>query len=385
MTQTDNIYKLFNPSGCLKAEIISDFINLELSEKEQKLVKNHISYCELCKEATEGLRNLKKKEDLKSIVDEIKGDLNSKLPGNTINFSIKSHKIFYISSAASIAILIGLLFYLNNPFQKISEKNNLKENLLVESKSIPPMPEAIHKTQIKTSETEISSSDNQSLIQKTKVSQGPNSKNTNNNIKEPAYSAPIAELENAVKSPSINLQEAKVDSLLKGPESSYAYTDIASNQPFEYYLAEIIVTNSQTVKAEEFETLFLEIPGEDEMSKSKTPDMNRDSLSEVHFPAFVETMPEFQGGYAGLTTYLSQNLNYPRSAKERNTSGRVVISFIIEKNGEVSDVKILYGISEDCNQEALRVISSMPAWSPATQNGNPVKILFTLPITFQLL
>jgi periplasmic protein TonB len=95
-------------------------------------------------------------------------------------------------------------------------------------------------------------------------------------------------------------------------------------------------------------------------------------------------MPAFPGGQNGLTKYLQNHLNYPSEAKENGIEGQVVIQFIVDEYGHISDIKILRDIGGGCADEAIRVIKGMPAWKPGEQNGQTVKVYYTLPISFQL-
>jgi protein TonB len=85
-----------------------------------------------------------------------------------------------------------------------------------------------------------------------------------------------------------------------------------------------------------------------------------------------------------LDNYLQKNMKYPPVARENNITGRVIVSFVVEKNGDLSDVKVLRGIGGGCDEEAVRVLKASPAWKPSTQNGRSVRCTFTMPIFFQL-
>ena len=98
----------------------------------------------------------------------------------------------------------------------------------------------------------------------------------------------------------------------------------------------------------------------------------------------VEVMPEFPGGVDKLMAYLGKNIMYPASAKKAGVQGRVFVSFIVEKDGRVNESKILRGIGADCDEEALRVVNSMPKWKPGLSEGKPVRVQYNLPIKFQL-
>lgn len=98
----------------------------------------------------------------------------------------------------------------------------------------------------------------------------------------------------------------------------------------------------------------------------------------------VEQMPKYPGGEKAMLSYLSNNITYPATAKKEGIQGRVFVNFIIEKDGRVSEVKILRGIGGGCDEEALRVVSSMPDWEPGMQSGKAVRVSFNLPIKFKL-
>jgi len=98
----------------------------------------------------------------------------------------------------------------------------------------------------------------------------------------------------------------------------------------------------------------------------------------------VEKMPEYPGGEDALTEYLVSNIKYPVEAKTKGIQGRVFVSYIVEKDGAVTNAKILRGIGGGCDEEAVRVVSSMPKWIPGTQRGEPVRVQFNLPIMFSL-
>ena len=98
----------------------------------------------------------------------------------------------------------------------------------------------------------------------------------------------------------------------------------------------------------------------------------------------VEQQPEFQGGYEAMMNFIKKNMRYPASARRMGVDGTVYVSFVVSKDGSISEVKTIRGISADCDQEAMRVVSMMPPWRPGKQNGKPVFVRFVLPIKFKL-
>ena len=98
----------------------------------------------------------------------------------------------------------------------------------------------------------------------------------------------------------------------------------------------------------------------------------------------VEQMPQFPGGPAALMQFLSQNVKYPVEAHKAGVQGRVIANFVVEKDGSITEAKIVKSVSPELDAEALRVIGSMPNWMPGMQNGEPVRVKYTVPITFKL-
>lgn len=109
-----------------------------------------------------------------------------------------------------------------------------------------------------------------------------------------------------------------------------------------------------------------------------------EEIEEQHIFLVVENMPEFPGGEAAMYKFIGKNIEYPRMAKESGISGRVFITFVVERDGSVSDVQILRGIGGGCDEEAVRVIRKMPRWSPGKQRGKPVRVQYRMPIKFTL-
>jgi protein TonB len=98
----------------------------------------------------------------------------------------------------------------------------------------------------------------------------------------------------------------------------------------------------------------------------------------------VEQMPQFPGGEAALMKFLQSHINYPPMAAENNVQGRVVVQFVVEKNGNIGEVKVVRSVDKDLDKEAVRVCKSLPKFTPGRQNGQAVPVWFTLPVTFKL-
>lgn len=98
----------------------------------------------------------------------------------------------------------------------------------------------------------------------------------------------------------------------------------------------------------------------------------------------VEQMPSFPGGDAELMKYLSTHIKYPVVAEENGIQGRVIATFVVERDGSISDVKVIKSVDPSLDKEAIRVLKSMPKWIPGRQNGSAVRVKYTVPVTFRL-
>lgn len=98
----------------------------------------------------------------------------------------------------------------------------------------------------------------------------------------------------------------------------------------------------------------------------------------------VEEQPSFPGGQGALMAWLRDNIKYPVVAAENGIEGKVIVQFVVGKNGSISNVKVVKSIDPSLDREAVRVVSSMPSWTPGKQNGTSVNVRYTLPVTFKL-
>lgn len=98
----------------------------------------------------------------------------------------------------------------------------------------------------------------------------------------------------------------------------------------------------------------------------------------------VEQMPSFPGGDAALMNWLRNNVRYPAVAEENGIQGRVVVSFVVERNGSITDVQVVKSVDPSLDKEAARVVKSMPNWVPGKQNGSAVRVKYNVPVTFRL-
>ena len=119
------------------------------------------------------------------------------------------------------------------------------------------------------------------------------------------------------------------------------------------------------------------------MAYAQQPVSNNNTDDDVVF-SVVEQEPEYPGGEEAMYKFLSDNLVYPKAAREKGIQGKVIVEFVVEKNGKISNVKAVKCVSPELDAEAVRVISKMPKWKPGVLRGEKVRSTFRLPINFQL-
>ena len=116
--------------------------------------------------------------------------------------------------------------------------------------------------------------------------------------------------------------------------------------------------------------------------KEPEPEVKKPKEEEI-FVA-VEQPAQFPGGQAALMKWLGNNIRYPEAAQQNDIQGRVIVKFVVEKDGSIGQAQVVRGVDKDLDREALRVVKKMPSWQPGKNNGVAVRSYFTLPVTFKL-
>ena len=156
------------------------------------------------------------------------------------------------------------------------------------------------------------------------------------------------------------------------PEQEIVATDLKVVENDEQPINEVGLINADD-NANKAQEAFVKVEVKEEVEEAE---------EEVFL--VVEDDPEFPGDLSALSQYLASNIKYPTLAKENNITGKVFVSFVVEKDGSVGQVKILRDIGGGCGAEAVRVVKAMPKWKPGKQRGKPVRTQFNLPVDFSL-
>ena len=168
------------------------------------------------------------------------------------------------------------------------------------------------------------------------------------------FTAPVIKKDNEVKEED----EIKLDEVEKSNKAVGAFTVEGNDE-----------VGGEVLKAKE--EIAAPEPPKQQVEENKVSDV-------------VEQMPSFPGGMGALMSWLSQNIKYPVIAAENGVQGRVIVQFVVEKDGSITDVKVAKSVDPSLDKEAARVVKSMPHWIPGKQNGSAVRVKYTVPVTFKL-
>jgi len=137
-------------------------------------------------------------------------------------------------------------------------------------------------------------------------------------------------------------------------------------------------------------TAVAQAPGDDDLSSRERTtkevvnfDANNADSDERIFTV-AEQLPTFPGGEAELAKFIAQNIVYPQTAAERGIQGRVIVQFVVQKDGSIGQAKVVKSVDPDLDKEALRVVRKLPKFVPSKMNGQAVNAWYTLPVTFRL-
>ena len=236
-------------------------------------------------------------------------------------------------------IIVGLaaaLLYLGLQLQKMAEANKKVEN----TQAVELAKLNTEKKEAKVEKKEIIKQEPEKVVEQVKSS-----------VK---FTAPIIKKDSEVKEED----EIKLDEVQKSDKAVGAFTVEGNDE-----------VGGAVLKAKE---------------DIAAPEPPKHVVEETKIFTVVEQKPMYPGGDAALMGYLRDNIKYPTVAAENGVQGRVVVGFVVERDGSITDVNILRGVDPSLDREAMRVVKSMPRWNPGKQNGSAVRVKYQVPVSFRL-
>ena len=185
------------------------------------------------------------------------------------------------------------------------------------------------------------------------------------------------------------VRQEKIEEVVENVRKSIKFTAPVIKKDDEVDPKDEMRTQDEIMKSKVAISVFDVINGSEEgdVLKAKqvlVTEVVKPKEEETKIFTVVEQMPSFPGGEAALMQYLSKNIKFPPFAEENNIQGRVICTFVVERDGSVTDIHIAKGVDPSLDKEAIRVVSGMPKWIPGRQNGRMVRVKYTLPVTFRL-
>lgn len=236
-------------------------------------------------------------------------------------------------------IIVGLaaaLLYLGLQLQKMAEANKKVEN----TQAVEIAKLNTEKKEAKVEKKEIIKQEPEKVVEQVKSS-----------VK---FTAPVIKKDSEVKEED----EIKLDEVQKSDKAVGAFTVEGNDE-----------VGGAVLKAK------------DDIAAPEPP---KHVVEETKIFTVVEQMPMYPGGDGALMGYLRDNIHYPTVAAENGVQGRVVVGFVVERDGSITDVKILRGVDPSLDREAMRVVKNMPKWTPGKQNGSAVRVKYQVPVSFRL-
>ncbi len=186
-----------------------------------------------------------------------------------------------------------------------------------------------------------------------------------------------------------NITQANIDAIkvLKEDEAKSTYGERAANGAMKFYLKGTTkkeVMDAMWQHKGEEEPLLVQLIKKSEDGSVSVESITKKPAEEGEIFQVVEEQPMFPGGMEEMMKFLQQNIKYPKEAQEQGKQGRVIVQFVVNKDGSIVNDSIVRSVDPLLDAEALRVVRSMPNWTPGKQKGKPVRVRFTLPVTFHL-
>lgn len=367
MAKKNPISPLLTPSGCLTSQTIRRYLEGNLSPEDQYSVMDHLDTCRFCQDAAEGLARVKNSR----VTDREIASLNKQILERTsaatsrrLHPSVRKISMTktwtYAAAAASVLLLVSIYFLLQQSHPEYQESMiAFNDTIRKDADQMRPNePIAVPDSRKFTAQESIRSDT------------------------PPSDEQALPETE-----PEAVIIAEEADVLADGLISSGEATPLTDSTVPVHQTDQSVVVE---MKAAEEPPSVIEGITVGGVSARKEKSTYRTVVADIQMPqeegifTIVEQMPEFPGGNDSLSAFLRKNLHYPEEALDPKTEGTVYLTFVVEKDGSVSDIRLLRGVSDTYNTEAIRLVNSMPRWIPGRQHSVPVRVQFTLPIQFKL-
>lgn len=375
MSGKTNITGLFDVSGNLTIRAMGKYLRGELSMAEREIVQKHLDGSPFDREALEGFQKHNSAQvdnEIKALQAEVR-QMTEKTPKTGL---IRSLKRTYWYAAAAIVVLFGvsafIIFMVRGPVIQTQLAVNQPDTTAIKAE------EPIREDQKQ------AISENEAVPVTQQV--------TRINVVEddaPATGEVLTEVTEAEVAEVLVDYEVIVDAETSAVAEN---DDDAAEEDVQMEVQAIggVAVMDERVNSKEKLAGSEKRTGSSNQVLARSAGSNGNTMVTEDEPdttmifAVVEIMPEFPGGGYAFYKFLADSIQYPQLAIENKIQGKVYVQFVVEEDGSITDIKVLRGIGGGCDEEALRIIKLMPNWIPGKQNGKPVRVLYNLPIKFNL-
>lgn len=389
---------LFGASGCLTQEGIRRYLAGRLSAREKRQVADHLAECPLCSESLEGLRSMTSGQ-AGSHFGELHrrfGERYGRYPGHRAasRQGMMAGKMIYVALAASVVLLAGIYILISRQGLREGEvTQSLEEHEISAIQDSQAVPTREEKTALPSSDTTAAGPEEEPVA--LSVPHGETSTGAGGLTAEGRPDQPgemTIELQSITAEPPGTLPEPKTVPDMIPPSEPAVAMGGESNRVIEYTIPQgdevagnIAEEEEDAMAREEKRDYALSSSAGQKGSSSREAAAPAEKYREEPMIfTVVEVPPQFPGGDTALSRYLEENLIFPEKARKGGIEGTVYTTFIVETDGRITEEMVIQGLSRECDNEALRLIREMPAWTPGAQNGTPVRVLYALPVRFKL-
>lgn len=351
---------LFDVSGNLTVKAMESFLAGGLSPDEKMLVQKHLDESPFDREALEGLQKHYSSQNLDEIEELRKSVILSttKLPETGKRIPV-SRTYWY--AAAGLALLMGISIFMVLMFRPPQNKTELAVL----------QPDTIVDTATATATAVVQEDQKQAMSENDIVPAPPSPVKQINIVEDDA----LAEEKELSTEPEIVNNEVAIEDVIIVESDLVADEKVVGG----------IEASDINVQEEYIVTSEMAAQESNGRAMSKMALDSEDEVAEEsQIFMVVETMPEFPGGEEALYKYLMENIKYPQLNEENAIQLKVYVTFVVEKDGSISDVRVLRGSGSALDEEAIRVIKSMPKWLPGKQRGIPIRVQYNIPISISL-
>ncbi len=370
MKKSEPIGRWMDDTGCLTGEDLRRYISGNASREEMDRMNGHMKDCAFCREALEGYAAFGNPEKFSIEVDDLKERIWQDVQARNKILNLAKRRSYILLAAAASVLLLAGLFSVIRFYPDI--RKNFQEAPMAENNK--PMTGTDRKVPA-TENIQPAATRNGSVpLQNAKRSGNGNTAKADK-IKKPVQAVQEIRVHQAVEKNAPSSLANAQDTVVEQSDEQVAENKPAAGIP-------VSPSSDARLKSESFSMRKMTISGNSRQMNIHTSMKPGEEKPDVFF--VVKDMPKFRGkGMDEFEKYIQDNIKYPDEARKKGIEGTVQVSFVVDTDGWLSDVKVLHSLDSLLDAEALRVVKSSPVWKAGKENGQAVKVQLSVPVRFR--